>query len=68
MKQYKKYMERYRSDKILLGLEIDLNADEELTVLEEDMQDLDIIIGAIHWVSKRYNKDKDVLPSFLSSC
>jgi len=48
MPAYRKYVQKLRSDFVKLGLEVDLCADGELLLAEEDWEGWDLLIGAVH--------------------
>ena len=54
---YKAYVGRLRSDSVLMGLEVDLDCNGELSVLQEDRDGFDLLIGAIHWIHNRFVDD-----------
>lgn len=56
MKKYREEMEGYRSSNVLVGLEVELDCDGRFTLLEEDRYGWDILIGAVHYLPKRYEK------------
>lgn len=56
MRKYREEMEIYRSDSVLVGLEVELDCNGNFTMLEEDMSDWDIIVGAVHYLPKRFEK------------
>lgn len=48
MAQFRREMEGLRSDRVGVGLEVELDADGKLTLLDEDRAGLDVLIGAVH--------------------
>ncbi|MBM3499063.1 MAG: hypothetical protein FJX74_10385 [Armatimonadetes bacterium] len=48
MGPYRAEMTELRSPRVGLGLEVELDADGELTLLEEDRDDWDFLLGAVH--------------------
>lgn len=50
MTGYKAFMDTLRDDFVLAGFEVELDAEDQLTITDEDRQWADIIIGAIHWL------------------
>jgi histidinol phosphatase-like PHP family hydrolase/calcineurin-like phosphoesterase family protein len=56
MKKYREEMEAYRSNDVLVGLEVELDCNGKLTMLEEDMSGWDILVGAVHYLPQRFEK------------
>ncbi len=54
MDKYRQEMDKYRSDKVLVGLEVEVDCNGNLTLLEEDLHGWDILIGAVHYLPKRF--------------
>lgn len=54
---YKRYVGKLRSDSVLMGLEVDLDCNGELTVLPEDRDGFDLLIAATHWIHSRFAND-----------
>jgi histidinol phosphatase-like PHP family hydrolase/predicted MPP superfamily phosphohydrolase len=46
--QFRAEMRALRSERVGVGLEVELDADRKLTLLEEDTEGWDVIIGAVH--------------------
>lgn len=53
MEQYQREIGSLRSDYVRLGLEVELDLDGQLTLLEEDRDFFDFLIGAVHWLPGR---------------
>jgi len=49
MGAYRVAMSRYRSPSLHVGLEVECDRDGKLTLLDEDREDWDVILGAVHW-------------------
>ncbi len=56
MAEYRREMEKYRSGTVLVGLEVDLDCNGNLTLLEEDRYGWDILLGAVHYLPDRFEK------------
>lgn len=54
MKNYRKEMEQYRSSTILIGLEVEIDCNGKLTLLEEDADGWDILLGAVHNLPQKF--------------
>jgi histidinol phosphatase-like PHP family hydrolase/predicted MPP superfamily phosphohydrolase len=50
MRDYRRFMNAYRSDSIGVGLEVDADGAGRLMVAEEDLEGLDVLVGAVHFV------------------
>jgi histidinol phosphatase-like PHP family hydrolase len=48
MEAYRWEMEAYRSEGVRLGLEVELDADGEVTLMDQDREGWDLLIGAVH--------------------
>ncbi|MGQ9733255.1 MAG: PHP domain-containing protein, partial [Candidatus Zipacnadales bacterium] len=48
IRRYREEMRAYRSDKVGVGLEVELDAEGRLTLLAEDYEGWDVLIGAVH--------------------
>jgi len=48
MQRFRKEMNALRSEAVGIGLEVELDADGNLTLLDEDRAGLDVLIGAVH--------------------
>jgi histidinol phosphatase-like PHP family hydrolase len=48
MARYRKEMAAFRSARVGLGLEVELDANRELTLLDEDCEGWDVLVGAVH--------------------
>jgi len=50
MANYLRTMQEKRDDFTRIGLEVELDIDGNLTLHDEDRQQIDLIIGAVHWI------------------
>jgi histidinol phosphatase-like PHP family hydrolase len=48
MDEYRRFVSRFRSERVRLGLEVDLCADGSLLLAPEDAEGWDILVGAVH--------------------
>jgi histidinol phosphatase-like PHP family hydrolase len=46
-----------RGEDVRLGLEVEIGCDGELTVRDEDRQFVDIVLGAVHWLTETVDRD-----------
>jgi len=70
MEKFLSTVKPLRCEFTLLGLEVELDYEGKLTVLPEDRENFDLLVGAIHWlpedsVSQGHRK---LEKSFLSAC
>lgn len=54
MKKYRTEMEKYRSKNVLIGLEVEVDCNGNLTLLEEDAAGWDILLGAVHNLPRKF--------------
>ncbi len=59
MKAYKEDIAKFRSEKIAIGLEVEVDVNGDLCMLEEDIGGWDYFIGAIHYLPCKYDKAVD---------
>ena len=50
-------MQEFRSERVRVGLEVEVDANGDLTLLEEDRADWDILLGAVHWLPENALSD-----------
>jgi len=60
MKNFKRTVLSERSDRLKVGLEVELDKDGELTLLEEDTEGWDHLVGAVHWLPPPYDSSSQV--------
>lgn len=58
MKVFKQEIKKYKSVTVKIGLEVELNANGNFALLEEDYEGWDFIIGAVHYLPQKYNNNK----------
>ena len=52
MGQFRQTVGPWRTGDVRIGLEVELDADGSLTLLDEDRQWADLIVGAVHWLAE----------------
>jgi histidinol phosphatase-like PHP family hydrolase/calcineurin-like phosphoesterase family protein len=57
----------YRKAGLLLGLELECDANGQLNLLDEDRPDWDILLGGVHWIPDRFptRREADYKKSFM---
>lgn len=67
MRAFRSEMEPLRGPLVKLGLEVECDCDGRLTLLEEDRDGLDYLIGAVHWLpeSFRGRRSSDIQSGFM---
>ena len=68
MDQFREQLFALRSDRIRVGLEVELDADRKLTLLDEHREGWDILVGAVHDLlgcDRRVDDDATVLREFM---
>jgi histidinol phosphatase-like PHP family hydrolase len=67
--QFRSVMEPRRTDFVRIGLEVELDADGQLTLREED-QWIDLVVGAIHWLAEDPAglTDAQLAAAFMQTC
>ncbi|MCM8768076.1 MAG: metallophosphoesterase [Candidatus Omnitrophica bacterium] len=70
MENFLTTMKKLRSDFVLLGGEVELDYHQNITLLPEDQENFDLLLGAIHWLPEEaLNQGNRLLEkSFLSAC
>jgi len=59
MPQYRQAMDRLRNEYVRVGLEVELDADGELTVHDDDRRWADVLVGAVHWLPQDHGRLDD---------
>ncbi len=59
MDEFIAYMEQYRANDVLIGMEVDLNKKGVISLRENHLDNWDIILGAMHFPLRRYRNDID---------
>ncbi|RLF39178.1 MAG: hypothetical protein DRN21_03970 [Thermoplasmata archaeon] len=57
MRAYRKEMEALRSSFVRLGLEVECDRNGELSLLEEDREGWDLLVGAVHMLPEAYSEN-----------
>jgi histidinol phosphatase-like PHP family hydrolase len=70
MDQYRALVEPVRSPTVRMGLEVELDADGDLTLRDEDRQWPDLLVGALHWVPGSHHATSRAgeAKAFLRAC
>lgn len=50
MSAFRAAMAEFRSDRLRVGLEVEVDRNGDLTLLPEDRQGWDVLLGAVHWL------------------
>ena len=54
MEAFRRELTEHRSPRLRIGLEAEIDRDGNLTLLEEDAEGWDVILGAVHWLPSRF--------------
>ncbi len=57
MEDYIEYVKQFASESVRLGLEVEVFSDGSLTLREEHKELWDILLGAVHFIPKRFEDD-----------
>jgi len=54
MEAFRRELTAHRSPRLRIGLEVEIDRDGNLTLLEEDAEGWDVLLGAVHWLPSRF--------------
>lgn len=69
MAEFRRKMEPMRSDFVRIGMEVEVAVDGSMTLLDEDREWIDLIVGAVHWLvdGKTDRTDAETIAAFMKS-